>query len=122
MSALLRQAAHRGGRDALAAFGLPPPAQPSPQSVGFKTPSAVAAASGLPKAAKPPSIGTAPEAGKTAFAVGMGASASTTSAGATRGQPADAGRRQRSAIDRAMRAHEEGFSTSSMPDPGDVPP
>lgn len=124
MSALLRQAALRGGRDALAAFGV---SQPSPQSVGIKTPSVTTLSAGLPKAPKTPSLKAEdavprPADDKRASAVGMGASRASAQTGAVRGAPADAGRRQRSTVERAFRANEEGFATSSMPEPGDVSP
>lgn len=59
---------------------------------------------------------------KTAFAVGLGASHSAESEGAMRGEPADAGRRQRSVVDRAFQRNEDDFATSSMPEPGSVSP
>lgn len=120
---LLRQKSAEGGRAALAAFGLP--SQPGLGSVGIKTPSAPTLP-GLPK----PSLPKAPTAGaggsggmslgaKAASAVGMGASQSTSGAGASAGEPVDAGRRQRSTIDRAMQRNDDDFATSSMPLPGD---
>jgi hypothetical protein len=55
-----------------------------------------------------------------AFAVGMGASNSTSSIGAPAGEPVDAGRRQRSVVDRAFQRNEDDYATSSMPLPGDT--
>ena len=116
-----------GARDALAALGVGIP-QPSLGSVGIKTPSAP----GLPGAARPPSppkaSGTIPssptgsvgvDAAKVAFNVGMGASTSHDGTGGVPGEPADAGRRQRSVIDRALQRNEDDYATSSMPLPGD---
>lgn len=57
-------------------------------------------------------------AAKVAFNVGMGASNSSDGAGATRGEPADAGRRQRSVIDRTFQQNDDFFASSSMPAPG----
>lgn len=115
-----------GARAALAALGLGIP-QPSLGSVGIKTPSAP----GLPGPAKPPSLPKASvpssptgsvgvNAAKVAFNVGMGASTARDGAGAGTGEPADAGRRQRSVIDRALQRNEDDYATSSMPLPGDV--
>lgn len=59
---------------------------------------------------------------KTAFAVGLGASHSAEAIGAERGEPADAGRRQQSVVDRAFQRNEDDFATSSMPEPGSVSP
>lgn len=123
---MLRRAAETGGRDALAAFGL---SQPSLGSVGIKAPTS---APGLPSV-KPPSIPKTPsvpsgegglgvQAAKMAYAVGMGASQSSNGAGAARGEPADAERRQRSAIDRAFQSHEDRGATSASPDPGVIAP
>lgn len=55
---------------------------------------------------------------KTAFNVGMGASQASSGAGASRGDPADTGRRQRSVIERAFQRNEDDHATSSMPAPG----
>lgn len=109
----------RGGRVALAAFGLP--SQPSLGSVKIKSP---VKAPGLPSAAPPPTppavgdIGTG--AAKMAFNVGMGASTSSDGAGAQAGEPTDEGRRQRSVIDRALQRNDDDYATSSMPMPGAV--
>lgn len=120
---MLRRAAHEGGRAALAALGL---SQPSLGSVGIRAP----AGTGLPPM-RPPSVPKGPEAAtestgvtaaKAAFAVGMGASTSGNGTGAPPGDPVDAGRRQRSVIDRAFQRNEDDFATSSMPEPGSVSP
>lgn len=113
----LRQAVLEGGRVALATFGLP--SQPSLASAGI----------GLPKTPGIPRPGSAPSRltgeglsspSKTAFNVGMGASTATGGAGGAAGEPADHGRRQRSAIDRAFQRNEDDYATSSMPLPGAV--
>jgi hypothetical protein len=57
-------------------------------------------------------------AAKLAFNVGMGASQETDGAGSQRGEPADAGRRQRSVVDRTFQQNDDFFATSSMPMPG----
>jgi hypothetical protein len=126
MDRLLRRMTKEGERAAFAAFGLP--SQPALGSVSIKTP---VKAPGLPGPAKLPQSPTMPTAGsggigldaaKTAFAVGMGASNSTSGSGAVAGEPADIGRRQRSVIDRTFQANEDNFATSSMPMPGSVAP
>jgi hypothetical protein len=113
----LRQAALLGGRAALAAFGLPD--QPSLSSAGVDLPKTP----GIPKASTVPSRMSpsgiqAPA--KTAFSVGMGASSASNGAGASQGDPADVGRRQRSVIDRAFQRNEDDHATSSMPAPGGI--
>ena len=124
MDGLLRRMTERGGRTALAAFGLP--SQPSLGSVGVKTPTKAPGLPGpakLPEAPTPPapsSTGIGVEAAKTAFAVGMGASNSTSGSGAVAGEPADTERRQRSVVDRAFQRNEDDYATSSMPLPGDA--
>jgi hypothetical protein len=133
---LLRQKSAEGGRAALEAFGVVKTAtgatkQPGVKSVGM----------GVPKppdlpALPPPSVPSrtggsavggdvdrtfdfAPKPPKIAFNVGMGASTSSDGAGAVAGEPADTGRRQRSAIDRALQRNDDDYATSSMPLPGD---
>lgn len=109
----LREAALRGGRFALATFGIPD--QPSLSSVGIGVPKTP----GIPKPGTVPSrIGGEGSAAKTAFNVGMGASTSTSGSGAGPGEPEDQGRRQRSTIDRAFQRNEDDYATSSMPMPG----
>ena len=127
MEGLLERMMKKGGRDALAAFGVP--SQPSLGSIGVQSP---VKAPGLPGPAKPPSVpktpsvptggaSTAtPDVPKIAFNVGMGASTSSDGAGAPRGEPADEGRRQRSVIDRALQRNEDDYASSSMPLPGAV--
>lgn len=88
---MLRRAAHAGGRDALAAFGL---SQPSLGSVGIKAPSAP----GLPSIG-PPSVPKAPSAGAGG---GLGVSA----AKLAYGEHEDIARRRRSVIDRAFTAND----------------
>lgn len=111
----LRLAASLGGRAALAAFGLPD--QPSLSSAGIGLPKTP----GIPKAGpvtsrmSPPGQETP---AKTAFNVGMGASNASNGTGASQGDPADVGRRQRSVIDRAFQRNEDDHATSSMPAPG----
>jgi hypothetical protein len=137
----LRQAAETGGREALAAFfGLPKP--PSLGSIGVKMPkmdgmpkpgkpSSLMSMSGAPGASTPapsPAFGTmaGKQAGavdhlKLGFNVGIGASnMSTGGTGSTQGEPADAGRRVRSQIDRFGRADDLMYSTSDSPAPGAV--
>jgi hypothetical protein len=129
---LLRQKSAEGGRAALAAFGVVKTAD------GFKQPAIRTVGMGLKKAPDlptmpPPSVPApqgldvdrtfdfTPKIGpKVAFNVGMGASNSTSGAGAQAGEPADTGRRQRSVIDRALQTNEDAYATSSMPLPGDV--
>lgn len=129
---MLRHALQQGWRDALVKHGL---AQPSLGSVGIKAP---VKAPGLPTPGKvsmpkpnasssmpmPTSTSPAPslglQAAKVAANVGLMASTSSDGAGATRGTPADEGRRQRSVIDRTFQANEDNFATSSMPLPGSV--
>jgi hypothetical protein len=114
----LRQAALEGGRIALATFGLP--SQPSLASAGIGLPKAP----GIPRPGPTPSrltgesLSSPPS--KTAFNVGMGASTATGGAGGAAGEPAEHGRRQRSAIDRAFQRNEDDYATSSMPLPGAV--
>ncbi len=112
---MIRTAYQRGVEAALLKHGL---AQPSLPSVGIM-------AKGLPRAGKAPDLSTPHEAShlgataaKMAFNVGMGASTSSSGAGAVRGEPADEGRRQRSVIDRTFQANEDNHATSSMPMPG----
>lgn len=126
---MLRERSDQGGRDALAAFGLP--SQPGLGSVGIKAPTS---APGLPAAPKAPTIpkiqsatpGSPSAPGgtgagmKLSFNVGMGASTSSDGAGAVAGEPVDEGRRQRSVIDRALQRNDDDYATSSMPLPGDV--
>jgi hypothetical protein len=135
---LLRQKSAEGGRAALEAFGVVKTAtnatkQPGVKSVGMGVPKA----HDLP-ALPPPSVpsrlgGSAagdkdvdrtfdfePKSPKVAFNVGMGASTSSDGAGAVAGEPTDTGRRQRSAIDRALQRNEDDYATSSMPLPGDT--
>lgn len=105
---MLRQAAYLGGRDALAAFGLSKLDQPSITSVGIPLPNEP----GLPPI-KSPSTGS-PFTGFKGF--------SAPKAGSYRGEPADVGRRQESAIDRAFQAFDDRGATSNMPEPGAVQP
>lgn len=112
---MLKAAYQRGVHDALAKHGL---AQPSLPGAGINT-------VGLPRAGKAPNLAQPHEASplaggppKVAFNVGVGASTSSNGAGATQGEPADTGRRQRSVIDRTFQANEDNFATSSMPMPG----
>ena len=124
----LRDMLERGGRDALAAFGVSS-GQPSLGSIGIKSP---VKSPGLPGAAKPPAPPTIPTPGsapggglgvaaaKIAHNVGMGASTSSDGAGAQAGEPADEGRRQRSLIDRTFQQNDDFYATSSMPLPGAV--
>ena len=121
---MLRDAFQRGVQDAFAKFALA--TQPSLRSVGIDVPK------GVPSAVKTPTsrltgAPTAPtgartlgqEAAKVATNVGMGASQSRGGgAGASPGEPADAGRRQRSIIDRTFQQNDDFFATSSMPAPG----
>lgn len=124
----VREAAIKGGRAALAAFGLP--SQPSLSSAGIKLPSAPgipkpgasprlpsAGGSGLSAPSPSPAAATG---GKLAFNVGMGASTSGNGTGAASGDPADEGRRPRSTIDRAFQRNEDDYATSSMPLPGEM--
>ena len=133
---LLRQKSTEGRRAALEAFGLVKTAtsttkQPGVKSVGMGIPKAP----DLP-ALPPPSVpsqagGSAvgsdadrtfdftPKSPKIAFNVGMGTSTSSDGAGAVAGEPTDTGRRQRSAVDRALQRNEDDYATSSMPLPGD---
>lgn len=134
---MLRRAYARGARSALEKLGL---AQPSLPSVGISSP---VKAPGLPGVAKAPSVGpnlkpsvpSVPsptptpmslgmQAAKVAENVGMGmmTAGHDSASGAVPGQPADAGRRQRSVVDRAFQQNEDFFSTSSMPEPGSVSP
>lgn len=126
MEGLLERMLKKGGRDALAAFGLP--SQPSLGSIGVQSP---VKAPGLPGPAKPPSVpktpgvasggsGGMPDVPKVAFNVGMSASTSNDGVGAARGEPAEEGRRQRSVIDRALQRNEDDYASSSMPLPGAV--
>lgn len=114
----LRQAALEGGRVALATFGLPD--QPSLASAGIGVPKVP----GIPRPGSTPSrltgAGLSSPSSKTAFNVGMGASTAAGGAGGPAGEPADHGRRQRSAIDRAFQRNEDDYATSSMPLPGAV--
>lgn len=102
---MLRRAAYAGGRDALAAFGLSKLDQPSVTSVGIPLPNAP----GLP-----PIKGPSTKSPFKAF--------SAPKAATYRGEPADAGRRQESAIDRAFQAFDDRGATSDMPEPGAVQP
>lgn len=63
-------------------------------------------------------MGLGAAAAKHASNVGMGASTSTSGTGATRGEPPDVGRRQRSVIDRTFQQNDDFFASSSMPAPG----
>ena len=128
---MLRRAAQAGGRDALAALGL---SQPSLGSVGIKAPSSApglpsAKAPSMPKPPSIPSVGSGTggsslgvAAAKVGYAVGMGASTSSDGTGAARGEPADQGRRPRSAIERAFQSNVDMGETSTMADPGVVVP
>lgn len=125
MEGLLRRMTKEGERAALAAFGVP--SQPGLGSVGMAPPKAP----GLPSM-KPPSVPKTPgaptggasslglDAAKVAFNVGMGASNSTSGAGAQASEPVDTARRQRSVIDRAFQRNEDDYASSSMPLPGAV--
>jgi hypothetical protein len=123
---MLRNRAQEGGRDALAAFGLP--SQPGLGSVGIKAPTSAPGLPNAPKAPGAPKIPSTPmgtagvELPKLAFNVGMGASNSSDGTGSVAGEPADEGRRQRSVIDRVLQQNDDFYSTSSMPEPGAVSP
>lgn len=97
--------------------GLPPPAKmPKPDIMS-------GAGSLTPK--NPITAGNMlamPSLGKAAAQEGMAGAGFTGGAGATRGEPADVGRRQRSVIDRAWDANERDYATSSMPLPGSISP
>lgn len=132
---MLRLALQRGLSDAFTKHGL---AQPSLATVGISTP---VKAPGLPSPGKAPPLpkpsvnaagvpsdaAIAPSLGQRAakVAANVGMMASTQGPegiGASRGEPADEGRRQRSVIDRTFQANEDNFATSAMPMPGSVSP
>ncbi len=116
---MLKAAYTRGAREAFAKFGLNK--QPALPKGEFKLPKS----EGLPPLPppenyKPPgpvdSLGE--NAAKNAADVGMAMStARHEGPGAVRGEPADAGRRQESIIERAFQANEDLAATSSMPRP-----
>lgn len=116
MDGLLRRMTKEGERAAFAAFGV---SQPSLGSIGIKKPESAnplpPPPKSLPKPGQPSNIFDPP---KLAFNVGMGASNSTSGAGAVTGEPVDTARRQRSVIDRAFQRNEDDYATSSMPLPG----
>jgi hypothetical protein len=135
----LRHAAALGGREALAAFGIPKP--PSLGSIGVKMPEmkgmpkpgnvtsrlSVGGAGGAGTPAPSPAFGTGamPQAKlshlKISFNVGIGASNMPAGgAGSVRGEPADEGRRQRSVIDRTFQVNDDVHSFSDSPAPGAV--
>ena len=111
---MLKDAFNEGVRTALYKFAAPA----IPASIS----KSLAAGSKPPAPAEPVSrLGI--EAAKVAANVGLGYSNSSPGGtGAVRGEPADAGRRQRSVIDRAFQQNDDFFATSSMPMPGNVSP
>jgi hypothetical protein len=133
---VLSRAYNGGVRAALEKHGL---AQPSLASVGIAAP---VKAPGLPGPAKTPSLGAPSlkltpnasaipnpmtlgmQAAKIAANVGIGMMTPgyDSASGGVRGEPADEGRRQRSAVDRTFQQNEDFFSTSSMPEPAVVSP
>ena len=119
---MLKGAFQQGVQDALEKFGLAlPPHSTKPLTSGHGLP-APAQLPATPLRAPSPVSPLAEQAAKHAANVGMGASTaeSGNGAGAVRGEPADAGRRQRSVIDRTFQSNDDFFSTSSMPAPGEA--
>lgn len=128
---MLRTAYNAGARGALEKLGI---AQPSIQSAGVKLPAVSNSSLGStklqsrlqptlklePNASSMPSpLTLGAQAAKIGADVGMGASSGRAEGpGAVPGEPSDAGRRQRSVVDRTFQANEDNFATSSMPLPG----
>ncbi len=109
----MRAAFNRGVQSAFEKFGLA-----LPQS----TLKALTPGHGIPT---PPDLSASPLRSpsplsqlKSAANVGMGASNNVEAIGSVRGEPADAGRRQRSVIDQAFSHNDTFNATSSMPAPG----
>ena len=113
---MVSDAFYRGVQDAFAKFGL---ALPPPSTKALTPGHGLPAPTKLPAAplAKPSPVSPL---GKEAANVGMGFSSAETGTGAggVRGEPADAGRRQRSVVDRTFQQNDDFFASSSMPPSG----
>jgi len=129
---VLRNSYEAAAVDVLSKFGL---AAPSLKGVGINTQGLPPPAS-MPKAPATSGMGAAipknpltasasmklPSIGKMAAQEGMAGAGFTGGAGAVRGDPADAGVRQRSTIARAFTANDSNFATSDTGNPGSVAP